>query len=189
VDANPRLKAAVDKALQNNLSRDSIDRNINGSIKDANELSTKEFECYGPNGLQIVVSALTDNVNRTISNLNSYLSKLHGQIAKPNSVKIFFDTVGYIVLYKTNGLTADKVLELTMNYNIIDVVEQEDAIEVKTTPFDFYKVKEVLVQNGCKVFDSEIKLIPQNPIETLDEDSKSRVTRFIESCEQDDDIQ
>jgi YebC/PmpR family DNA-binding regulatory protein len=183
------LKAAVDKALQNNLSRDSIDRNINGSNKDANEMATKEFECYGPNGLQIVVGALTDNVNRTISNLNGYLSKLHGQIAKSNSVKIFFDNVGYIVVYKTNGLNADNILEMTMNYNIMDVVEQEDAIEIKTTPFDFYKVKDILTQNNCKIFDSEIKLLPQNPIDVLDGDSKYRLEKFIDSCDQDDDIQ
>ncbi|MDR3329790.1 MAG: YebC/PmpR family DNA-binding transcriptional regulator [Mycoplasmataceae bacterium] len=189
IEGNPRLKAAVDKALQNNLSRDSIDRNINGSNKDANEMATKEFECYGPNGLQIVVGALTDNVNRTISNLNGYLSKLHGQIAKSNSVKIFFDNVGYIVVYKTNGLNADNILEMTMNYNIMDVVEQEDAIEIKTTPFDFYKVKDILTQNNCKIFDSEIKLLPQNPIDVLDGDSKYRLEKFIDSCDQDDDIQ
>ncbi|GHU48642.1 hypothetical protein FACS1894218_6140 [Bacilli bacterium] len=110
IDANPRLKAAVDKALQNNLSRESIERNINGSNKDPQELSTLEFECYGPNGLQLVIAALTDNTNRTASNLRGYLSKLHGEIAKPNSVKIFFDNVGYIVLYK-NDVTIDQIME------------------------------------------------------------------------------
>lgn len=189
IEANPRLKAAVDKALQNNLSRESIERNINGSNKDNADMAIKEFECYGPNGLQLVISALTDNVNRTISNLNGYLAKLHGQIAKSNSVKIFFDNVGYIVVYKNTSTSVDKIMELTLDYNIIDVVDQEDAIEVKTTPNDFYKVKEVLLQNQLKIFDAEVKLLPQNPITSLDTDSKSRLDKFIESCEQDDDIQ
>ncbi|MDR1235049.1 MAG: YebC/PmpR family DNA-binding transcriptional regulator [Mycoplasmataceae bacterium] len=188
IEANPRLKAAVDKALQNNLSRDSIERNINGSHKDSNELSVKEFECYGPSGIQIVVSALTDNINRTISNLNGYLSKLHGQIAKPNSVKIFFDNVGYIVIYKSN-ISVDKIMETTLDYNIIDIIEQEDAIEIKTNPGDFYKVKDVLTTIGVKIFNSEIRLLPQNPIESLDSDTKTRLEKFIDSCDQDDDIQ
>jgi YebC/PmpR family DNA-binding regulatory protein len=175
--------------LQNNLSRESIERNINGSNKDNADMAIKEFECYGPNGLQLVISALTDNVNRTISNLNGYLAKLHGQIAKSNSVKIFFDNVGYIVVYKNTSTSVDKIMELTLDYNIIDVVDQEDAIEVKTTPNDFYKVKEVLLQNQLKIFDAEVKLLPQNPITSLDTDSKSRLDKFIESCEQDDDIQ
>jgi transcriptional/translational regulatory protein YebC/TACO1 len=128
-------------------------------------------------------------VNRTISNLNSYLSKLHGQIAKPNSVKIFFDNVGYIVIYKNDQIDPDKILELTMECNIIDVVEQEDAIEIKTIPNDFYKVKDILLNNGCKIFDSEIKLIPQTPIETIDVEDKTRLEKFIDSCEEDDDIQ
>jgi transcriptional/translational regulatory protein YebC/TACO1 len=74
-------------------------------------LSIKEFECYGPSGLQLVISALTDNVNRTISNLNGYLAKLHGQIVKPNSVKIFFDNIGYIVFYKNGNVTYDQIIE------------------------------------------------------------------------------
>jgi transcriptional/translational regulatory protein YebC/TACO1 len=149
----------------------------------------KEFECYGPEGIQIVISALTDNVNRTISNLNGYLAKLHGQLAKPNSVKIFFDNVGYIVLYKADNTTTDRILDLTMEYNIIDVIEQEDAIEVKTTPADFYKVKDILTNNNCKIFNAEIKLISQAPITTINEEDKARLEKFINSCDEDDDIQ
>jgi YebC/PmpR family DNA-binding regulatory protein len=189
LEANPRLKAAVDKALQNNLSRDSIERNINGSNKDSTDMAIKEFECYGPNGLQLVISALTDNVNRTISNLNGYLAKLHGQIAKPNSVKIFFDNVGYIIIYKGTNTSIDKVIELTLDYGIIDVIEQEDALEIKTIPSDFYQVKDMLTKNNIKIFDAEIKLLPQNPILSLDSDNKAKLERFMESCEQDEDIQ
>jgi transcriptional/translational regulatory protein YebC/TACO1 len=70
-----------------------------------------EFECYGQGGIQIVVAALTDNTNRTQSNLRGYLSKLHGEIAKPNSVKIFFDNVGYIVVIKKNNINIDQIME------------------------------------------------------------------------------
>jgi transcriptional/translational regulatory protein YebC/TACO1 len=97
--------------LQNNLSRDSIERNINGSNKDQTQMNLLEFECYGPNGIMIIIKALTDNGNRTIANLNGYLSKLHGEIAKPNSVKIFFENLGSIVVIKDHAITTDQILE------------------------------------------------------------------------------
>ncbi len=99
-DANPRLKAAIDKAYLNNMTKEAISRNIQGSSKDASELVSLEYECYGPNGIQIIVNALSDNSNRTYSSLRGYLSKLHGEIAKPNSVKIFFEMQGVIIFEK-----------------------------------------------------------------------------------------
>jgi transcriptional/translational regulatory protein YebC/TACO1 len=103
MDANPRLKVAVDKALSNNLPRESIQKNISGSDKDPQDLKQIEFECYGPEGIQIIVGGLTDNINRSTSNLRGYLSKLHGEIAKQNSVKIFFDNLGDIILLKSSN--------------------------------------------------------------------------------------
>jgi transcriptional/translational regulatory protein YebC/TACO1 len=76
-----------------------------------------------------------------------------------------------------------------MSFNIIDVVEQEDAIEVKTIPSDFYKVKDILIDNGYKIFNAEIKLISQSPITTISEENKIRLEKFIDSCDEDDDIQ
>jgi transcriptional/translational regulatory protein YebC/TACO1 len=76
-----------------------------------------------------------------------------------------------------------------MDFNIVDIIEQEDAIEVKTIPNDFYKVKDELIKNGCKVLDAEVKLIAQNPIDELDNDSRERLNKFIDSCNDNDDIQ
>lgn len=188
-EANPRLKAAIEKALDNNLSQESISRNINGGNKDETELVTKEFECYGPNGLQIVINALTDNVNRTISNINAYLSKLHGQLAKMNSVKIFFDNVGYIVVLKTHNASVDNIMNLTLAYEIVDIIEQEDAIEVKTSPKDFTTIKQLLTTNHYQIHSADITWLPQNPIVKLDNEIKQKLSTFIDSCENDSDIQ
>jgi transcriptional/translational regulatory protein YebC/TACO1 len=70
-----------------------------------------QFECYGPQGVQLIVGGLTDNNNRTIANLNGYLAKLHGQLAKTNSVKTFFDNLGYILIVKTPNVDVDHVME------------------------------------------------------------------------------
>lgn len=188
IEANPRLKAAVEKALQNNLSRDSIERNINGpSAGDDSQIV--DFECYGPNGIQIIVHGLTNNINRITSNLRGYLSKLHGEIAKPNSVRMFFDNYGVIVVFKKHDISTDHLLEITMDYQIVDIFEAEDAFEILTDPKDFYKVKDELIKHRCQIFDADIKLVPQSKITSIDEDTKTRLERFIASCEEDDDIQ
>jgi YebC/PmpR family DNA-binding regulatory protein len=188
IEANPRLKAAVDKALQNNLSRDSIERNINGpSSNEDNQIV--DFECYGPNGIQIIVHGLTNNINRITSNLRGYLSKLHGEIAKSNSVRMFFDNYGVIIVHKKSGDSLDDLLNITMNFTIIDIFEAEDGYEILTSPQDFYNVKNVLIEHQYKIYDADIKLIPQNKISEVDEDTKIRLEKFIAACEEDEDIQ
>lgn len=188
IEGNPRLKAAVDKALQNNLSRESIERNINGPSSNEDS-QIVDFECYGPNGIQIIIHGLTNNINRITSNIRGYLSKLHGEIAKPNSVRLFFDNLGVIVIYKKQGNTLDHLLEITMQYKIIDIFEADDGYEILTDPQDFYQVKDILQQYQYQIFDADIKLVPQNKIISVDEDTKIRINRFINSCEEDEDIQ
>lgn len=189
IDANPRLKAAVDKALQNNLSKESIERNINGNQKDNVVMNQLQFECYGPEGIQIIIGALTDNVNRTISSLNGYLSKLHGTIAKTNSVRIFFENLGDIIVIKNSNINVDKLMELTLDYKIVDIIELDDCYEIKTIPTDFYNVKDLLIKNNIQIFEAEIKLIANETIKKISDDSKQRLERFVDSCENDDDMQ
>jgi transcriptional/translational regulatory protein YebC/TACO1 len=152
-----------------------------------------EYECYAPNGIQIIVNALSDNANRTNSSLRGYLAKLHGEIAKPNSVKIFFDNQGSIILEKQPTQTKDNIEELILDNNIdgyVDCLEYEDSFEVLTTPDNnFYLIKDLFIANGFKVFDSSIKLIAQNKVTKLDDEAKMRLEKFIDSCDNDDDIQ
>jgi YebC/PmpR family DNA-binding regulatory protein len=187
------LKAAIDKAYLNNMTKEAISRNIQGSSKDASELVSLEYECYGPNGIQIIVNALSDNSNRTYSSLRGYLSKLHGEIAKPNSVKIFFEMQGVIIFEKHPNQSKESIEEIIIENNIegyVDTNEFEDSFEVITTPDNnFYLIKDLLSNSGYKVFEAEIKLVSQNKIASLDEENKARLEKFIESCDEDEDIQ
>lgn len=185
-EANPRLKAAIDRALQNNLSRDSIQRNITGANKDADNLKELTYEGYGPNGLAIMVRALTDNEQRTISNLRGYFSKLHGQISKPNSVMMLFDERGEIILEKTKS--EEELLEATIDFEVYDVIEDESAIALIVNKDDFYACKESLIENGFKIIDAEIKYIANTTVDLSAED-ETKLQKFIDSCEDDDDIQ
>lgn len=198
-ESNPRLKAAIDKALQNNLSRDSIDRNINGASKDKENQNDYFFEIYGPKGLAIMVQGLTDNQNRLLSSLNGYLSKLNGNIATPNSVKINFKYAGEILieLKKENNNLEKwfedieiKIMEkcLDSNLEIIDIILNDDCVQVLTTPNDLYKIRDILKNENIQIISSEIKYIPNDYI-NLDKDNFDKLEKFLFSCEEDDDIQ
>lgn len=186
-DANPRLKAAIQRALQNNLSRDSIQRNINGASKDSESLKEIFYEGYGPKGIAIIVKALTDNEQRTISNVRGYFSKLHGEISKPNSVKMLFNEYGVFLISKSN-IDENKILELTMDCNVVDVIDYDSYYELLVETQDFYKVKNIFDEHSIQIESFEIKHIPIDEIEILDED-KIKLDRFFDSCEDDDDVQ
>ncbi|MDE6472947.1 MAG: YebC/PmpR family DNA-binding transcriptional regulator [Ureaplasma sp.] len=186
-EANPRLKAAIHRALQANLSRDSIERNINGASKEADKLKELTYEGYGPNGLAIIVKCLTDNENRTISNLRGYFSKLKGQITKPGAVKMLFDELGQFIIEKDKA-DENNILDIVMEYDIIDLKnDDEQAFELLVSPNAFFDVKNVLDQNNIPVFSSEIKLIP-NSVINLNESENALLERFENQCDDDDDV-
>lgn len=187
-EANPRLKAAIARALQNNLSRDSIQRNISGADKDAATLKEVTYEGYGPKGLAIIVKALTDNDQRTISNVRGYFSKLHGEISKPNSVMMLFDEYGQIIMEKDSSLSEDSILEAVLDYDVVDLRQDDTAFELLVQPKDFFDAKQALENANIKIVDANIKLIPNSTVDITEEDDQ-KLERFIEQCEDDDDVQ
>lgn len=197
-EANPRLKAAIDKALQNNLSKESIEKNINGSIKDPSSLTDAEYEGYGPNGLRIIIKTLSDNDNRTISSLRGYFSKLKGEIAKPNSVKNSFIYGGEIII-SNKDLTEDDLMEkILLSLEKIEVTDNdepiqetnqhEDCFQIIVMPKYFYKIRQELETLGLKIVESEIKYIPTDYVD-LNKEDYARLERFLDSCNEDDDVQ
>ena len=185
-EANSRLKVAIERALNNNLSRDSIERNINGASKDIDNLKELTYEGYGPNGLAIIVRALTDNEQRTISAIRGYFSKLQGQIAKPNSVSMLFNECGQLLINKETK-SLDEWFEILIDQSIIDINEDDKIIEILAKPEDFSTVKLILEKNNADIKSAEIKLIPNDFI-SLDEYARERLVRFVNACENDDDI-
>lgn len=187
-EANPRLKAAISRALENNLTRETIQRNIS-NFKDSETLKEVTYEGYGPRGLAIIIKALTDNEQRTVSNIRGYFSKLKGELSKPNSVKMLFNEYGQFIIAKNDQISEDKILELTLNYNVVDLQHDESAFELLVMPEDFYNVKNLLTENSnLEILSSEIKLIPQTFVDVTEAED-ALLQRFIDTCEDDDDIQ
>lgn len=187
--SNTRLKAAIEKALQNNLSKEAINRNILGANKDQKNLVNLTYECYGPNGMQIIINVLTDNQNRVIANLHGYLTKLGGQIAKQNSVKRFFTELAIFHINKNSKTTYDFLLELLLPYEIVDLIEQGDIYEILAKPKDFLAIDHELKKVQCDIILSEIKLVANEKKEIHDHLLIEKIKRFFNQCEQDEDIQ
>ncbi|MDE5767593.1 MAG: YebC/PmpR family DNA-binding transcriptional regulator [Malacoplasma sp.] len=197
-ESNPRLKAAIDKALQNNLSKESIEKNINGSVKDPSSLIDSEYEGYGPSGLRIIVKTLSDNVNRTISSLRGYFSKLKGEIAKPNSVKNSFNHAGEIIVSKNNLSEDDLMEKILITLEKLEIVdneepiqetnEHEDCFQIIAMPKYFYKLRDGLKELKLDILESEIKYIPTDYTD-LNKEEYARLERFLDSCNDDDDVQ
>ena len=186
--SNSRLKAAIEKALQNNLSKEAINRNILGANKDQKNLINLTYECYGPNGIQIIVNALTDNQNRVVANLHGYLTKLGGQIAKQNSVKMFFTELAVFHVNKNSKTTYDFLLELLLPYEIVDLIE-EDIYEILAKPKDFLAINNELKKTQCDIIFGEVKLVANEKKEVHDNLLMEKIQRFLNQCEQDEDIQ
>ncbi|WP_038103784.1 YebC/PmpR family DNA-binding transcriptional regulator, partial [Ureaplasma diversum] len=186
-ESNPRLKVAIERALNNNLSRESIQKNINGASKDESNIKELTYEGYGPNGLAIIIKALTDNEARTISAIRGYFSKLQAQLAKPNSVMMLFGEKGQFIINKDQDISSDSLLELLIEYDVIDIIETDEVYELLITPDHFSSAKEELIKANVNLISAEIKLLPDNFI-SLDPINREKLVRFVNACEDDDDI-
>ncbi len=189
VDANPRLRIAVDKALAANMTRDTIERNVK---RGAGELDGQivediRYEGYGPGGTAILVECMSDNRNRTVSNVRHAFTKAGGNLGTDGSVAYLFDKKGLISF--DPGLDEDQVMEAAIEAGADDVVTNDDgSIEVYTAPEDFDEVVEGLKAAGFESEEAEITMIPSTKAE-LDAATAPKFLRLVDMLEELDDTQ
>ncbi|MEG1009504.1 MAG: YebC/PmpR family DNA-binding transcriptional regulator [Clostridia bacterium] len=189
VDSNPRLKRAIDKAFANNLSKDSIDKNVFGANKDFELLQDLEYELFAENGLQLIVQAVSSNANRTISSIRGFAGKLNANIAKQNSVKTNFNLRGEFLIPNDNDKTdVDYILMNLIEEPIKDIIINDDCYQVLVMPKDFSSVKKVIDELPIKLIDSGIKYVPTSYVD-ISKEQFAKLEKFLESCNNDEDIQ
>ncbi|AJR07997.1 YebC/PmpR family DNA-binding transcriptional regulator [Photobacterium gaetbulicola] len=188
-DNNPRLRAAVDKALSNNMTRDTVNRAISrgaGGEGDDN-METVIYEGYGPGGTAVMVECMTDNRNRTVSGVRHAFSKAGGNLGTDGSVNYLFDKKG--VISYAAGLDEDAVMEAALEGGADDVETNDDgSIDVYTTPADFGPVKDALDGAGFEAQNAEVTLVPSTKAD-LDADTAPKLLRLIDALEDLDDVQ
>ncbi len=185
---NPRLRAAVDKALSANMTKDTIQRAIDRGAGGGDNDNVEEltYEGYGPGGVAVLVEVMTDNKNRTVAEVRHAFSKCGGNLGTDGSVSYLFTKRGQILIENADE---DIVMEAAIEAGAEDVIGQDDAsIDVATTQNDVIEVKDALVAAGIEVLSAEVALVPSTTAE-LDSDSAPRVMKLIDMLEDLDDVQ
>ncbi len=191
-DNNSRLRDVIAKAKANNMPNDTIDRGIKKAAGDANSVNyvAVTYEGYGPNGTAIIVDALTDNKNRTASNVRNAFTKGSGNVGTQGCVSFMFDKKGQIIIDKEEcDMDADEVMMIALDAGAQDFLEEEDSYEILTNPDDFSVVREALEAAEIPMMEAEVTMIPQNYVELLDENDIKRMTRILDLLDEDDDVQ
>lgn len=188
-EANFRLRMAIQKARAENMPKENIDRAIErakgGSAADHYE--EVFYEGYGPGGVALMIQAMTDNRNRTVSEVRAVLTRGGGTLGESGSVSWMFDQVGHIVV-KPGRLDPDEVALIAIDAGATDVQIEDDAVEVYTDMQDLHKVQEALVAAGLEVTEAEPVMRPKTMI-TADVDTAVKAIRLMERLEDLDDVQ
>lgn len=189
---NSRLRDVIAKAKANNMPNDTIDRGIKRAAGDANAVNYEHvtYEGYGPGGVAIIVEALTDNKNRTASNVRNAFTKGNGSMGTTGCVSYMFDQKGQIIIDREEcGMEADDLMMLALDAGAEDFSEEEDSFEVLTAPEDFSAVREALEKEGIPMAQAEVTMIPQTWTTLSDENDIKFLNRTLDLLDDDDDVQ
>ena len=189
---NSRLKDAIAKAKSNNMPNDTIERNIKKAAGEDSAVNYENitYEGYGPNGTAIIVDALTDNKNRTASNVRSAFTKGEGNVGTTGCVSFMFDKVGQILVDKKEWEgSADDLMMEALDLGVEDFLEEEDSFEIITDPKNLADVREGLEKLGVPMVQSEVTKIPQTFVELHKEDDIKNMNKILDLLEEDDDVQ
>jgi YebC/PmpR family DNA-binding regulatory protein len=186
---NPRLRLAVDKATENNMPKDNIERAIKrgvGGLDGANYEQIR-YEGYGVNGAAVIVDTLTDNRTRTVAEVRHAFTKHGGNLGGEGSVAFLFKHCGQLVY--APGTDEDKLMEAALEAGAEDVVANDDgSLEVMTSPYDFARIKGELERAGFKAELSEVTMKPSAETELAGEDA-AKMQKLIDALESLDDVQ
>jgi YebC/PmpR family DNA-binding regulatory protein len=186
-DFNPRLRLAVNDAKADNVPNDTIDRAIKKGTGELEGVDYEEiaYEGYGPGGVAVIVETMTDNRNRTVSEIRHLFSRHGGNLGENGCVAYMFDRRGYFVV-EQGTMTEDELMELALELGVEDI-STEDTYEMFTSLEDYNRVREELEERGIALEVKELAMIPQTTVELSD--NAAQMLRLMEALEDHDDVQ
>ncbi|VAX14044.1 Probable transcriptional regulatory protein YebC, partial [hydrothermal vent metagenome] len=188
-DSNPRLRAAIDKGLSGNMTKDTIERAIKrgAGANDGENYEEVRYEGYGPNGLAVMVDCLTDNRNRTVAEVRHAFSKAGGNLGTDGSVAYLFTKTGTLTF--AAGSDEEQIMEVALEAGADDVQTHDDgSIDVLTSPDEFMNVKDAMTAAGLEPEMAEITMTPSTSVDMELEDAE-KVMRLVDALEDLDDVQ
>ena len=185
---NPRLRLAIQAARAENMPKDNIERAVKKAQGgDAESYDEIRYEGYGPGGIAVIVEALTDNRNRTASEVRSYFTKSGGNLAETGAVSFMFDRMG-VIEFDTKVASEDAMLEAAIDAGAADVASSEGGHEVSCAPDDLAEVAKALEAKFGPPRKAALTWRPQNTI-MLDDENGEKLIRLIGTLEDNDDVQ
>ena len=188
--SNPRLRIAIEKAYLQNMTKDTIQRAIKRGAgnEEGSNMDEIVYEGYGPGGVAILVECLTDNKNRTVSDVRHAFTKCGGNLGTSGSVAYLFEKKG-IIRFESND-QEEKILEIALENGALDVMSHDDhSLEVITTADDFETVRKALVEANCQPTDAEVTLIAATMVTIADIDQATQMIKLTDLLEDLDDVQ
>jgi YebC/PmpR family DNA-binding regulatory protein len=189
ISCNPRLRLAVDKAYENNMPKENVERAIKRGTGDLEGVNYEElrYEGYGPGGVAVMVDCLTDNKTRTVADVRHAFSKHGGNLGTDGSVAFLFKHCGQMLF--APGTNEDKLMEAALEAGAEDVVTNDDgSFEVVTDPYEFAAVKEALAKAGLQPELGEVTMKPANE-NALTGDDAAKMQKLLDALESLDDVQ
>ncbi len=190
-ESNGKLRDVIAKAKANNMPNDNIQRSIKKASGELSNVVYEEitYEGYAPGGVAIIVDTISDNRNRTASDIRHCFTKYGGNLGTTGSVGFMFDTRGVIVVEKQPGMDEDEMMMMALDAGAEDVRDEEDVFEILTDPNEFSKVREALEKQGLTFLSAEVQKIPQNTVAVSDPETIEKIQKMLDLLEESDDVQ
>jgi YebC/PmpR family DNA-binding regulatory protein len=187
-NSNPRLRAAIQASREANMPKENIMRAISKSEIDVNKnYENLRYEGFGPHNVALIIETLTDNKNRTASNIRTILQKSGGRLGETGSTAHYFYSCGVLHITK-NKISDEKILEISINAGAKDCFSNSEYHEILTERDDFYRTKSEIEKNIDSFLYSSIEWRPQTYLDISKEESDT-VIKMLEALEEDDDVQ
>lgn len=188
--SNPRLRAALDKALEANMTRDVIDRAVKrgaGGMEGEN-VEEIRYEGYGPGGIALMVDCMTNNRNRTVADVRHAFTKNGGNLGTDGSVAYLFKKLGQLSF--APGVDEERLMEMALEMGADDIIVNDDkSVDVITTPETFLSIKASLVKDGFHPEESDVSMIALTKVAITDKETAESVVDLIDMLEDLDDVQ
>jgi len=190
LNGNSRLRMAVDKAKESNMPSSNVERAIKKGTGELEGVSYEEvtYEGYGPSGTAVLVEAMTDNANRTVSELRNLFSKNGGNLGQTGCVAWIFKKKG-IITFEKKGIDSDTLSMAAIEAGAEDIEDQESSIDIVTTPENFEKVRDTLKEQKFASTNAEISMVPSNKVKIEDKETADKTLKLMSVIEDNDDVQ
>lgn len=190
-ESNSKLRDVIAKAKSNNMPNDNIKRSIQKASGELGNVDyeTITYEGYAPGGVAVIVETITDNRNRTASDVRHCFAKYDGTLGVTGSVGFMFDKKGVLVVERTADTDEDEMMMTVLDAGAEDMKTLDDAFEIYTDPNEFSAVREQLENGGMTFLSAEVQMVPQNTVALPDEETLTKVQKLLDMLEDNDDVQ